>query len=82
VLHESRHAMSRCSQLIMLRHKVDRLTDERRAEARGDARRPLPVSKCHRAVASKRTTLKEAVHMQITTIGLDIAKHVFPGSRD
>ena len=36
---------------------------------------PLPASKCHRVVASKRTTLRGAVHMQITTIGLDIAKH-------
>src|SRR6202140_4921213 len=35
------------------------------------------ASKCHRVVASKRTTLRGAVHMQITTIGLDIAKNVF-----
>src|SRR5271157_620825 len=35
------------------------------------------ASKCHRVVAPKRTTLRGAVHMQITTIGLDIAKNVF-----
>src|SRR5271157_2676074 len=35
------------------------------------------ASKCHRVVASKRTTLRGAVNMQVTTIGLDIAKNVF-----
>src|SRR5579864_9121714 len=35
------------------------------------------ASKCHRVVAPKHTTLRGAVHMQITTIGLDIAKNVF-----
>jgi hypothetical protein len=35
------------------------------------------ASKCHRVVAPKRSTLRGAVQMEITTIGLDIAKNVF-----
>jgi hypothetical protein len=35
------------------------------------------ASRCHKVVASKRTTLRGAVHGQVSTIGLDIAKSVF-----
>src|ERR1700680_1658642 len=38
--------------------------------------RPLPASKCHRVIVVT-NHMRGAVHMQITTIGLDIAKNVF-----
>jgi hypothetical protein len=37
---------------------------------------PLPTTKCHRVVVAFESH-QGAVHMQVTTIGLDIAKNVF-----
>src|SRR3954465_4891330 len=39
-------------------------------------RRPLPATRCHRVIVAIESH-QGALHMQITTIGLDIAKHVF-----
>ena len=35
------------------------------------------ASKCHRVVALEQTTLRGAVHGEVSTLGLDIAKSVF-----
>ena len=46
------------------------------AGAFGDHRRPLTASKCHRVIVEDESH-EGAIRMQVSTIGIDLAKNVF-----